>query len=737
VLVELVGPAGAGKSLLADRLRARGEVVRASVWNLPRALIFESALRSLPVLLRMCIETRTVPRAELEQIVRLNALRLFVNRRVGHARVVVLDEGPVFALSWLRVFGHPRIQNGRLESWWRRTLQDWAGILDRVVLLDAPEPVLVSRIRGRQKPHDIFREMSDAQILDLIARYRTAFDGVLGALTTGGRARPEVLTLAAADGSTERLSDAVLAPLESAPPALPAPTAPAAARLGADQHTLTHRATLNVVASLLDYGAKLAVGVVVVPILVSGLGRTLYGVWEMLGRLVGYMTAGDGRPTQALRLVVSNLQGSPDDSAKRRYVGGSLVVWLLFMPLVVVIGGALIWLAPTITKTAPALAAGVRLTAALLTVSLVFGNLASLPESVLRGMNLGYKRMGLQAGLEVVGGVLMAGAIYLGLGMMGAAGAQVAFALLMGLTFWWVVKKYVPWFGVERPTRGDVKALLSLSLWYSAGEAITKLQLASDVLILGMVLSPTVVTTYVLTSYAARTAVNVHVLAAGGAIPGIGGVIGERQLAKAVRLRNELLALTWLFATMVGATILLWNRSFLTLWVGSENYAGPWVNLLIVTIMAQTAFVRADAYVIDAALQPRLRVMVTAVAAALTIGFATLLTMRFGMIGLCVGIVAGRMTQSLAYPLLVRRCLGVTARPDPWAVGRPLLVMAILFGAAARFGDRILAHHWLGWAGGVLATAVVVLAAALVTGLPADARAAVLQRGRELARRLR
>ena len=730
MLVELVGPAGAGKSLLADRLRARGDVVRASVWNLPRALIYESALRSLPVLLRMCVETRGFPRAELEQIVRLNALRLFVRRRVGRAPLVVLDEGPVFALSWLRVFGHPRIQNGRLDLWWRRTLADWAGVLDRVVLLDAPEPVLVSRIRGRDKPHDIFRHMTDAQILDLIARYRTAFDGVLGALTAGGR--PEVLTLAAADGSTERLGDAVLAPVELPPPS--------PARSGAvvgDGHTLTHRATLNVVASLLDYGAKLAVGVVVVPILVSGLGRTLYGVWEMLGRLVGYMTAGDGRPTQALRLVISNLQGSPDDSAKRRYVGGALVVWLLFMPLVVVIGGALVWVAPVITKTAPALAAGVRLTAALLTVSLVFGNLASLPESVLRGMNLGYKRMGLQAGLELVGGALMAGAIYLGLGMMGAAGAQVAFALLMGLTFWWVVKKYVPWFGVERPTRADVKGLLSLSLWYSAGEAITKLQLASDVLILGMVLSPAVVTTYALTSYAARTAVNVHVLAAGGAIPGIGGVIGERQLEKAVRLRNELLALTWLFATTVGATILLWNRSFLSLWVGPENYAGPWVNLLIVAIMAQTAFVRADAYVIDAALQPRQRVAVTAVAATLTIGLSTLLTMRFGMVGLCIGILAGRLTQSIAYPHFVRRCLAVTSRPDPWAVGRPLLVMALLFAGAARLGDRVLAHHWIGWSAGVVASALLVLGIALVTGLPAESRTAVLARGRELARRLR
>jgi O-antigen/teichoic acid export membrane protein len=574
--------------------------------------------------------------------------------------------------------------------------------------------------------------MTDAQILDLIARYRTAFEGVLGALTAGGR--PEVLTLAAADGSTERLGEAALAPVE--PPTTAAAPAPSGAVVG-DGHTLTHRATLNVVGSLLDYGAKLAVGIVVVPILVSGLGRAMYGVWEMLGRLVGYMTAGDGRPTQALRLVVSNLQGNPDDSAKRRYVGGALVVWLLFMPLVVVIGGALVWLAPVITKTAPALAAGVRLTAALLTVSLVFGNLASLPESVLRGMNLGYKRMGLQAGLEVVGGALMAGAIYLGLGMLGAAGAQVAFAILMGLCFWWVVRKYVPWFGVERPTRADLKGLLSLSLWYSAGEAITKLQLASDVLILGMVLSPTAVTAYALTSYAARTAVNLQSLAAGGVIPGIGGVIGERQFEKAVQLRNELLALTWLFATTVGATILLWNRSFLTLWVGGVNYAGPWVNLLIVAIMAQTAFVRSDAYVIDAALQPRMRVMVTAVAATLTVVLATLLTMRFGTIGLCLGIIAGRLTQSVAYPHLVRRCFGDTSRADLWAIGRPLVVMALLFAAAARFGDRILAHHWIVWAGGVVATAAVVFAVALVTGLPAQARVAVLRRGRELARRLR
>ena len=507
--------------------------------------------------------------------------------------------------------------------------------------------------------------------------------------------------------------------------------------VGARRATLTERATLNVFASLLDYGAKVAVGLVVVPILVSGFGRSLYGVWEMLGRLVGYMTAGDGRPTQALRLVVSNLQASDDDDLKRRYVGGALVVWLLFLPIVLVGGAALVWLAPTITKVSPAAVGMVRLTCVLLVASLLFGNLASLPESVLRGMNLGYKRMGLQAGLEVLGGALIAAGVSIGLGMAGAAGAQVVFAMLSGLAFWWVVKKYVPWFGVARPARPELRGLLSLSLWYSAGEAITKLQLASDVIVLGVVLSPAAVTPYVLTGYAARMAVNVHVLAASGATPGLGGIIGEQRFDKAIRLRNELLALTWLFVTTVGATILLWNRSFLQLWVGAPNYAGPWVNLLIVGIMVQTAFVRADAYVIDAALQPRLRVTVSAVAALLTVGLGALLTYRFGTVGLCVGVLAGRLVQTIAYPRLVRISLRAPSGGAWRALARPAAVLLLLFGSAAYAGARLLVTGWIAWVGGVAVTAAAVMAFALVAGLPADMRAPLAGRLRDLARRVR
>ena len=501
--------------------------------------------------------------------------------------------------------------------------------------------------------------------------------------------------------------------------------------------SLTQRASLNVAASLLDYAAKIAVNFIVIPILVAGLGRSLYGVWEMLGRLVGYLTAGDGRPTQALRLVVATLQTSDDDVAKRRYVGAAFVVWMLFLPLTLAAGTLLVWLVPRITQSPPALHAPVRVAVALLVVGLLFANLASLPESVLRGMNLGYKRMGLQAGLEIVGGALTAGAIAVGLGLAGAAASQIVFAALLGAAFWIVVKKYVPWFGVARPTRADVRSLLSLSAWYSVGEAIAKLLLASDAIILGILVSPTAVASYVLTGYAARLAVNIHVLAAGGVIPGIGGVIGRQQYDKAARLRYELLAVTWLFATAVGGAILLWNRSFLALWVGSDNYAGGVVNLLIVLVMAQTTLIRSDAFIIDSTLRPRARVYVAGATVTITIALATLLTWRFGMVGLCVGVFVGRFTQSIAYPVLTNNLLGRQPRPPAATFVRPLVVMVLLLAGCAYAGQNLLVHHWALWALGAAASFALLLGAALVAGLPADFRRAVLVRVREAGHGLR
>src|SRR5258708_30872383 len=107
------------------------------------------------------------------------------------------------------------------------------------------------------------------------------------------------------------------------------------------------------------------------------------------------------------------------------------------------------------------------------------------------------------------------------------------------------------------------------------------------------------------------------------------------------------------------------TRCFPARWVGPVSYAGFWTKLLIVIVTVQTALVRSDAYVLDATLQPRLRVRVAAVAAVVIIGASLALTAALGMVGVCLGVLASRLVQPIAYPLLVDRCL---PRPPPLPV---------------------------------------------------------------------
>src|SRR5438105_5934992 len=252
-------------------------------------------------------------------------------------------------------------------------------------------------------------------------------------------------------------------------------------------------------------------------------------------------------------------------------------------------------------------------------------------------------------------------------------------------------------------------------IWLSVGELLAKLLLASDVLVLGWIISPAAVTTYVLTSYAARTGTGVFAFTASAAMPGLGGVLGKKQFASAVKIRHELRMLTWLFTTMIGATILAWNHSFLHLWDGSKNYAGPCVDLLIVCVAVQTAFIRTDAYNIDAALRPRARVIFGAVSVVATLAVGIVLTHVLGILGICIGLLAGRAIQSVAYPLIVHSCLQKPKlnRAESLAAVRMAVTTAMLFAAANAAGRLLVAPGWALWLGGVLATLAFVTAITL------------------------
>lgn len=494
----------------------------------------------------------------------------------------------------------------------------------------------------------------------------------------------------------------------------------------------TKKAYLNAIASGLDYGARVLVSFLLNPILLRGLGSYLFGVWQVLSRVEGYMLAASGRPTEALKWSVANRQSSTDDAAKRQLLGSAIIVWLVFLPLLAVLALAVTWWMPFWLKAPSQHAWVVRVATGIVMVDLVLTSLVGLPEAVLRGENLGYKRMGLTTFLVLFQGVMMAAAVYLKTSLVGVACALLLITLVTAAVFLQVARSSVPWFGVERPAWAEVRQFLGLSGWFLAWRLVKQTMSTSDVVVLGMLLSPEAVTTYTITKYVPEMVISLVSIVMTGITPGLGGLVGTGDLAKVARVRNEFNGGTWLLATVVGGTALLWNRSFVGLWVGHQHYAGLGTQLVIMLSVVQFVLIRNDANIIDLTLDLRHKVLLGAVSAGLAVllGGVLMRTFHLGIAGLCLGFIAGRLILSVGYPWMIGADLGVPFGSQLKGALRPVALTAALFALTASLSSAWLVKSWPVLVAVVAATVMAIFPLAFVLGLSAQLR-------EQLSRRLR
>jgi O-antigen/teichoic acid export membrane protein len=252
--------------------------------------------------------------------------------------------------------------------------------------------------------------------------------------------------------------------------------------------------------------------------------------------------------------------------------------------------------------------------------------------------------------------------------------------------------------------------------------------MASDILILGMVSSSSDVATYALTSFAGTTLLSLVTIVLGAVTPGLGGVIGQKQYERAAEIRIEMMTVSWLILAAVGSTILLWNRSFIFLWVGPQHYSGFWANLLMVLMIVQLIYIRNDSYVIDLTLQLREKVLMAVVAAVISIGLSALLIPRMGIAGLCLGMIVGRLALTISYPFVINKQLGRSSRPELTGAFRPAAVMTLMFVVAAYLGSVLHADNWFIWAICSGISFALALGVGLIAGLNRKSRGAIVKR---------
>src|SRR5690554_3845826 len=459
------------------------------------------------------------------------------------------------------------------------------------------------------------------------------------------------------------------------------------------KENLKQRAYLNMVTSFIDYGAKALRSFVVSPFIVNGLGGGLFGVWQMLGQITNYSNLADLKASTVLKWAVARDRESVSEEELRNYLTTTFFLVLFMMPLILIAASIIVWYLPEITGVKEKDITMVRITFVILIITFITNKFIGVLESLLQGMNLAFKRMGIRAAITVFSGGLSVVAILMGFGLIGLATVHFLATLLLGITLWVIIKKNVPWFGFSRFSIKTSKMFMKTSGWFIAWSGIQMVLTNSDKVLLGALASPIFVAQYVITTYLPNTIKDIVTQIIGNTLPGMGKLYGNKEFDKLLSVKRQVFVITWLFCCTIGSIGLIFNHSFVSLWIGEDQYADQFANLLLIFITIQYMFTYNDGILINISLNVKKKVYYGAVAALITILLSILLIEKMGIIGLCIALIGGRLIMSIAYPIIVAKILDHKINFD-LKLFRMFLTMLAIFAGAYLIGENLVIHNW-------------------------------------------
>lgn len=456
---------------------------------------------------------------------------------------------------------------------------------------------------------------------------------------------------------------------------------------------LLHKAKLNALASYLNFGISSILVFLLSPYLVAFLGNYSFGVWKSIQKILTFATVADGRATQALKWVIANDEDKDDYSIKQQAIGSSLKVWMYFLPFMLLIISLLIWNLPNlINNLDSSMYESVYLVGLILGANMLINPLLAIPDAILVGTNNGYKSTSIQIIGVVFSNCLMLLTAYLGYGIVGLASVVLLITAMNAVLIFFVCKKNIPWLGIQKPSKEQIKEFFGFSFWVFLWSFVQKLILSTEILLIGFLVNPETVSNYVFTTYILQLAISISLISGSAITPGLGKVIGAKDFDKARGITKGLRDIIMFIAAFFGGIILLLNKNFVSLWMGETYFMGEYSNLLIVLIMVHLVMFRIEGQVQDLSLKIKNKVIYGGLFAVLcfvlgSIGFK-LLGERIE--GVFLGILIGRVLHVFVFQNLVDKMLVMKAN-------KKLVLYAYLFAFFLLSRVFIYSETWSGF----------------------------------------
>lgn len=409
-----------------------------------------------------------------------------------------------------------------------------------------------------------------------------------------------------------------------------------------------------------DWGKQL-VNLAAWPLVVNGLTLPVYGLWVLIHQLAGYVQFSDLRVSSVLGLLLARERRGGDDGRKRRLLGAHLVIALLIAGLVAALGVPLVVWAPSFFRIAPEQAGVFRLALGIAVAGVMAAPFLAIPNMTLYAENRSYKGFVPVFLIDLAGPVLGAAVVVAGLGLVGLASVTVLLSVFTAAVLWRVARRQLPWLGVQRPARREVREMLGNGMRYQVDGLAVLLSENSAALLLGWLCGMKEVAIFAVTERLLRVSQIMTNRLCNAAAPVVGEFAGAADRAALRRAWSTVGAVNNMVSFAAFLVLVPLNTRLLDLLLGPGRHGGTLLTLLLgakVLMMCRTA---PPAYFLNQLLLLRQKNRWSYAWVAVLVGSALVLVPRFGLTGMAGAMLLGSFVVQQGYTLQVYRALGLGA----------------------------------------------------------------------------
>jgi O-antigen/teichoic acid export membrane protein len=489
----------------------------------------------------------------------------------------------------------------------------------------------------------------------------------------------------------------------------------------------TQKASWGFLTSLAFAGLTIGVGLVATPLLLHWLGQEAFGAYRAAGDWTGHLLIFELGVSGALMPLFAHAVGRGDHQKVRAILKVGVTAYFGIALLMMLVGAGLAFVIPRLIPVDPSMVSDLK-------GGWWVGLLALLviPLSPFRTLAEADQRNYLINCLLMVQALLVTGmGLALAWAGWGITGQSLAFSLGSFPLLVWLA-----WDGLKRypasripGTNASIEANIRRDIWHLNWPSLLRnlsgrIGFYTDNLLIAFLLGPAAVASFFLTQRVCVLAQTQLQSIGSSGWAGLVELAVKGQMELFHRRLIELTGLVVVLGIAVMVPLAAFNRSFVTLWVGRDCFAGDWVTVLAAVNGIVLAVSSLWGLVLSGTGHVRRLAPGTAASAAVNIMVSILGTLLVGAPGPLIGTLSGMVfVNSWYFPMLLKRLLDVPLRPLVQTLVIPI-AMGVPYGVTIWWvAHTYPPHGWLDLAVKMSSSALLYLAVAWLAIFSSDERA--------------